>query len=477
MTPDLFDWILERQMVGIPIGKPTTGFGEVKLPDAGRALGTRIVGEAGTGKSALLAAIAFGDFIHPIPVVLWDHNGGMIDAFFAQVLAHPAKDSLLERIRYVEFGHPEFAYGMPFYYDAGGDDPYTMSQRLVDILLKLDPDLGSAPVLGESSLVQLGTMVGMILSSIVDAEGTHWQITEALDLLANYHSPRWMRIRGELSDKISAAEKFLTENYSRSTPTERRIRSWSFESRIWTYLNSPSLKATVGQGRPTIDWQEVAAKRLAVIFDFRNLSNQKPLEHLSLLTFEYFLTFVKRRGIGAHDPISLVIDELPTLIEYQSLEPDVRSLATRFRAFRLWSTIGHQALYQLSPKLREAAWSFRNQVIGQQANMTDAEDVVNNLLGIADPLERRLVAQLLQRLPARQFLLRRQRSEQAADLQTYWIKTLDLASLGSVTPDQIAAAKLDNQRRFAPRVDAALKEIDARLAECEPVTQPRPRIA
>lgn len=474
MSPDIFDWIIERQIAGIPIGKTPGAFGMVKLPDGGRTLGTRVVGEAGTGKSVLLGAIAFGDFIRLIPVVLWDHNGGMIDAFIAQVLAHPERQSLEQRIRYVEFGNKKYAYGMPFYYDAGGDDPFTMSQRLVDILLKLDPDLASAPVLGQSSLVQLGTMVGTIMSAIVDQEGNRWQITEALDLLSNYNSPRWMKIRSELSDKIEAAEKFLVENFGRSTLTERHTRSWSFESRIWAYLNSPSLKATVGQGKPTIDWKEVELKRLAVIFDFRNLANQKPLEQLSLSTFEYFLTFLKRRGIGARDPLSLIIDELPTLIEYQSLEPDVRSLATRFRAYKLWPTIGHQALYQLSPKLRDAAWSFRNQIIGQQANIADAEDVANNLLSIADPMERRVIAQLLQRLPSRRFLFRRHRSEHEADQQTYWIRTLDISDLARVTQEQIAAAKLENQKQFAPRVDDVLIDVESRLKKRFDIVQPRP---
>jgi hypothetical protein len=474
MTPDIFDWFTEQRLAGIPIGKTPGAFGVVKLPDAGRTLGTRVVGEAGSGKSVLLAAIAFGDFVRGIPVVLWDHNGGLIDAFFAQVLGQTESQALQERIRYVDFGHPEFAYGMPFYYDAGGDDPYVMSQRFVDMLLKLDPELSKAPVLGESSLVQLGTMVGTILSAYQDEAGNRWQVTEAPDLLLNFNSPRWAKIRHELGDKITPAENFLTQTFSKLTPTERRKLSWSFESRIWPYLNSPSLKATVGQGRPTINWQEVVEKQLAVIFDFRNLMNQKPLEHLSLLTFDYFLTYLKKRGIGATQPISLVIDEIPALLEYQSLEPDVRSLATRFRAYKLWPTIGHQALYQLSPKLRGAAWSFRNQLVGQQANVNDAGDVVKNLLGIADPIEQYAVVQLLQRLPSRRFLFRRQRTEQESDKETYWIKTLDVSGLGQITPEVIAEAKRENQQRFAPRGADALQDIDGRLLKGTDLRQARP---
>jgi hypothetical protein len=476
MTPDIFDWFSEQRISGIPIGKTPGAFGVVKLPDAGRTLGTRVVGEAGSGKSVLLSAIAFGDFIRGIPVVLWDHNGGMIDAFFAQVLGHPDKEVLQERIRFVEFGNPEFAYGMPFYYNAGGDDPFTMSQRLVDLLMKLYPELSNAPVLGEASVIQLGTMVGTILSAIADDQGNRWQVTEAPDLLLNFNSPRWAKIRHDLGDKIAPAEKFLTETFSKLTPAERRTRSWSFESRIWSYLNSPSLKATVGQGKPTIDWGETVRKQLAVVFDFRNLSSQQPLEQLSLLTFDYFLTFLKKRGIGATDPISLVIDELPTLLEFQSLEPDVRSLATRFRAFRLWPTIGHQALYQLSPKLREAAWSFRNQIIGQQANIADADEVVDNLTPIVDEKERRLVAQLLQRLSARRFLLRRQKTEQQADNQIYWMKTLDVPEVAAVSMATIAEMKRANQESMSIRVNGVLRQIGGRLAESLELSQTRPMI-
>jgi hypothetical protein len=477
MTPNILDWVLEKRLPGIPIGKVPGAFGVVKLPDAGRTLGTRVVGEAGSGKSVLLSAIAFGDFVRGIPVVLWDHNGGLIDAFFAQVLAHPEKEMLLERIRYVEFGNPEFAYGMPFYYDAGGDDPFTMSQRLVDLLLKIDPELSGASVLGEASVRQLGTMIGMILSAKEDGQGNRWQVTEAADLLSNFNSPFWAKIRHELGEKIAPAEKFLTETYSKLAPAERRKLSWSFESRIWIYLNSPSLKATVGQGKPSIDWHGVVEKQLAVAFDFRNLQGQKPMEQLSLVAFDSFLTFLKKRGIGAWSPISLIIDELPVLLEYQSLEPDVRSLANRFRAYKLRPTIGHQALYQLSPKLKDAAWSFRNQIVGEQANITDAEEVVSNLLEMTDPIERRAIAQLLQRLPSRKFLFRRQLSEQQVDIQTYWIKTLDVSGPSRVRLEQIASAKRANQRRFALPVQGTLNTIDIRLAKSSKFDQPRPQLA
>jgi hypothetical protein len=477
MTPNIVDYIFEQRLAGLPIGKTPGAFGVVKLPDAGRTLGTRVVGEAGSGKSVLLSAIAFGDFARGIPVVLWDHNGGLIDAFFAQVLAHPEKETLAERIRYVEFENPEFAYGMPFYYDAGGDDPFTMSQRLVDLLLKVDPELSGASVLGEASVRQLGTMVGMILAAKEDEDGNRWQVTEAADLLSNFNSPFWAKIRHEIGEKIAPAEKFLTETYSKLAPAERRKQSWSFESRIWIYLNSPSLKATVGQGKPTIDWHEVVDKQLAVAFDFRNLQGQKPMEQLSLVAFDSFLTFLKKRGIGSWSPISLVIDELPVLLEYQSLEPDVRSLANRFRAFKLWPTIGHQALYQLSPKLKDAAWSFRNQIAGQQTNIGDAEDVANNLLALVDPIERRAVAQLLQRLPARHFLFRRQRSEQEADRETYWLTSLDVPALDKVTREQIAEVKVKNQRQFSRSVSEILREIDSRLSPLQEFRQNRPKFS
>ena len=117
----------------------------ISIPTAARTLGVSIVAEAGSGKSVLLgSSFAFWDFAyHSVPVIMFDNAGMMTHTFFACVENQKpeVREKLKARIRYVELGNPDYAYGLPFYHDqAGTNDYYSMSQRPLDIFVKIDPD-------------------------------------------------------------------------------------------------------------------------------------------------------------------------------------------------------------------------------------------------------------------------------------------------------------------------------------------------
>ena len=480
----------------VPRPAPLPG---LRIFDAARTLGTRVLGEPGSGKSVLLAAsFTFPDFQRGIPTVLVDVNGGLIDTHWALVLAQGRRlaESMMQRIRYVDVGNYTYAYGRPFYYWLPGDDAFAVAQRPLEIFMKLSPALREAPILGESSLRQVGTAVGMLAATMTDGAGGIWQITEALDMLMHYNDPLWKAIMDSAAPAVPDAVRFMRESYAQWDREQQRNRRWAFESRCWPYLSSRVLRATVGQGVPGVAWDDVVREGLCVMLDFRHLQDRARRDELSLLWLQSLIEYFERRGVGHVKPLSLVLDEVPALLENPAMEPEVRRLINRYRAMKVWPVLAHQSLSQLSPALRESAWSFGNQIVGKQLNVDACIEVARNLIA-ADPYriktpaqrdgqmpmmmpvseqERELAAWLQQRA-GRQFLVRRYYDEETPDSAVRFIsRTPDVDALQRVTAAQIEAAKEANLKAFARPVEGVLRAIDARLPKRVVPQQERPKL-
>ena len=65
----------------------------------------------------------------------------------------------------------------PLYYRLGNETLYTIAQRYIDVIGKIDPDLRSASIEGFSAVKRVGSNVGMLLTAM------ECQITEAANLL------------------------------------------------------------------------------------------------------------------------------------------------------------------------------------------------------------------------------------------------------------------------------------------------------
>lgn len=485
---------------------------DVRIPDEARTKGVRVVCEPGDGKTVLLASsFSFPDFQRGIPTVMWDIQGGLIDDHWALVLDQGprAAEAMSERIRYVDVGNPAYVYGRPFYYWLPGDDAFSVSQRPLEIFIKLSPALKEAPILGQASLLQVGTAAGMLMAIISDGQLGCFQITEAMSLLLHYDKPLWKNVLDQAIPAIPAAVKFFRESYSQWDKETQRNRRWAFESRVWPYLSGRTLRATVGQGRPGIDWSEVVRDGLCVMLDFSHVPDANVRDQMSLLYMQSLTEFIERRGVQAAKPLSLIFDEVPALLENPALEPELRRIINRYRAMKVWPVIAHQSLVQLSPTLRPSAWSFGNQIIGKQLEFEASLEIVRNLLS-PDPYrvkwptieqerdsmrrnqpdmlprephtmplseQERELAAWLQRRSGRQFLVRRFYDEQTPDPAVRFIAmTPDVGALRRVSKEAIARAKEENLRRFARPVDEVLQDIDARLPEPVMPRQERPKL-
>src|SRR6266496_3288437 len=126
-----------------PSAPPHLAKNFIWLPDHARPMGIHIQAGKGSGKSRLMGrVIAFLDFMRGTPTVILDPNGPTIDNFLDKLTRLPKEyqEQLWPRVIYVDMsGQSGYVTPFPLYYRLGGETLYTISQRMLDMIQKMDP--------------------------------------------------------------------------------------------------------------------------------------------------------------------------------------------------------------------------------------------------------------------------------------------------------------------------------------------------
>src|SRR5436190_3744811 len=288
------------------------------LPDKTRNMGINLRGGKGSGKSTLMAMLAWFDFIRSVPLVIIDPIGSVVDGLIYRICRLPRdlQQQLWPRITYVDMAAKYgYASSFPLYHRIGNESLYIISQRYPDVIRRVDPWLNSAPIQGFNSLWKIATYTGMALSAL------DCQITEAEDLLRN--TDNWLpRLAGavtQYSDLQPVIDYF--REYSQWNEQLRSSRTEMFLTKIAPFALDPAMKAMFGSNTPGIRWEEVVETGQAVLLDFRNVADHETRRFKLIWCLHYFLDYIRHRGAGrgaGHRPIALYIDELASLFHMQS---------------------------------------------------------------------------------------------------------------------------------------------------------------
>lgn len=362
--------------------------------------GIHIVASRGSGKSRLLGRhIAMDDYIQEIPTVVFD-NGDTIDNFLdvrRRFFQHSGLTDygFSERIVYVPVGwempfkyHSVSELGsrvthFPLYYGLGNESAFDVSQRFVETVRRLDPDLSGASIQGYNPLWQIGTMAGKILVAL------DMQITEMLDLML--HTDLWEgRFREALAKDPAVADavEFFTLQYPK-WPEQWKA---SLVRKLTLFTADDNLRAMFGKSKPFINWQEVVNKKQMVLLDFRGVHNEELSRFLMLWIFSSLRDFVLYRGTGG-SPISIIVDELSSMMNLSDtsgtslIAKDLdRLLNTIMRRHNLWITFAHQAMNQFPDSIQALLLGMGTQVMGRIDNMDDALHLAKSFFPV-DPLK------------------------------------------------------------------------------------------
>jgi len=97
-----------------------------------------------------------------------------------------------------------------------------------------------------------------------------------------------------------------------------------------------------------------------------------------LWSFRYLMDFIKHRGAGRHQPISLIIDEITYLLSSATLHTDILTadldeLINRIaRNYMVWLVACHQELYQTSEPIQKTLLTMGTQIFGSTTDLASA---------------------------------------------------------------------------------------------------------
>lgn len=350
----------------------------IELPDRSRSMGIHLMAGKGSGKSRLMGrVIAFLDFLRGVPMVILDPVGPTIDNLLDKITRLPREhqESLWRRILYVDMsGQGERVVGWPLYYRLGDESLFTISQRYLDVVRRIDPALQSASVEGFNALWRIGTYTGMVLAAL------DMQITEAGHLFT--HLDAW----GHRFDQalhaypdVAPAVSFFRDEFALWKEDKQASRTDAFRTKTTLFSLDPAMRTMFGAARPGIDWAQVSAKRQAVLLDFRHEHDVERRRLKMMWAYSSFMEFVKYRGAGRHLPISFVVDELAALGNFRTsqgtslLADDLEELINVYaRNCAIWLTIAHQELYQFEERIQKALMTMGTHIFGSTSDLEAA---------------------------------------------------------------------------------------------------------
>lgn len=419
-----------------------------ELPPAGLTMGTLFIGRQGTGKTSSLARHIVNYFMdYPKRAIfVLDWSGSITESIFKLILQQPreACNRLIKRLVYDDIGNPDYIIPMPEFSREYGEYEEQV-QRVSNNLTKLAPELvKDAPFLAGLGLREIAPQICRILTSIVNEYDETWQLTEAKKLIIE---ERQLRIAIDtFGYKVPEAEWFLRNVFLNIKPAERELRSYAVIALLGA-IESKETKARVGYYKPGWTAKEAIDKGLMVLVDGSRLINQKNTQHY-LFTQVYSLIMAelnkRRPGNPNDEPVSLVMDEVYSLLSIPGMAEEIGMLAPLYRSRKLELYIVLQALSQLAENLKKQIWSIGNIVSFAISNFDEAYEITQQLFKY-EPREIKLparsqgqpiiepdrgqylkIANKIQRFKHRECIIRRYLSEQQLDSNILYIpKTRD----------------------------------------------------
>lgn len=415
---------------------------EDRLFDEGLTMGTLYIGGQGTGKTTALARHLV-DYMKKYPsraIFVMDWSGSITDSLLSILLASKDSQSLLNRVVYDQLGNSEWFVPLPEFSTEYGGTYEDQIQRVVDNFRKLSPELVSnAPLLGGLAVSEIAPHFFRLLTAItndaVDSKET-WQITEAKRLMVDQAILK--RVLTKYGDKVPDTYWYLNREYlgSEVKGGERELRTYALRA-ILNITDIREVKARLGYYHPGWTPKDAIAKGKLVLIDGAKLIDQPgPQHYLFTQAFSLIMSELKRRRPANpnDEPVSLVLDEVRSLLAIPGMADDLASLAPQYRSRKLQLYIVLQELAQMSKELRPHIWSLGNIVCFGMFNFEEAFELAKQLVPYEPKSEKLpalisnqfpmmeddrgqslLFANWLMRLNKRECVMRRMISEQERD--------------------------------------------------------------
>ena len=463
-------------------------------------MGTLYIGGQGTGKTTALARHLV-DYMKKYPnraIFVLDWSGSITDSLLSIIMDDESHNKLLKRVIYDQLGNTEWVVPLPEFSSEYGGTYEDHIQRVVDNFKKLSPELiANAPLLGGLAVSEIAPHFFRLLTATtndsVDQNET-WQITETKKLLVDKALLR--KLITKYGSKVPETAWYLNREYLSQDikASERELRTYALRS-VLNITDIREVKARLGYYHPGWTPKEAIEKGKLVIVDGAKLIDQTASQYyLFTQAFSLIMAEIKhRRPTNPDDePVSLVLDEVRSLMAIPGMANELSSLAPQYRSRKLQLYIVMQELSQMSDELRPHIWSLGNIVSFAMSNFDEAYEIAQQLFRYEPLLERipagntrqrpimendrgqsLIIANWLQQLKKRECVMRRMVTEQERDaLVRHVPQTMNV----TISNNQALLNELKDElmRKRGVRIHDALELINRRhkLPETRPQSPP-----
>ena len=355
-----------------------------ELPDEGLGRGVLVFGEPGTGKSSFLTnhTLGYAGRHSNAAMLILDLRGGSTNSILKAILQMPEeqRENLESRLVYDDLGNPDWVVPLPEFSKEYGISPEEQVQRVAQNLAALVPQLSErAPILGGLGIRETAPETFRLLMAIKNEQEECWQITETKRLLTDVGLLK--SVISRYGGSAPAAKWYFENEYLPLRADERKLRTFSLIS-ILGAIESKPLRARLGCYRPGWSPKEAIEKGQIVLIDGSRLRNQEVArDYLFTQIFSLIMAEMNKRKIGEENltPVSLVIDEVNSLLKIPNMAKQIADIVPQYRASKLQLYVVIQELAQLGKDLREHIWSLGNVVCFSVSDFKEAFETAQQL--------------------------------------------------------------------------------------------------
>jgi hypothetical protein len=345
----------------------------------------------GTGKSRLMGRkIAMQDYLAGFPQVIFDPVGATIDNFldsvtgFLQYIPQDERSLFWDRIIYIDMsGKDGVVVPFPLYYKLGTERSLLeIAERYLQTIIKSNPDLFRAQVMGWPPLHRIGDYSGIVLAAL------GYQITEAEDLLDNpeaWEAAGLFAKAEQVSPEAKRAVSYFRNKYIHMREADRARLTTPFLDKIFSFSLPDTFRAMFGANEPGIKWDDVVRRKQTVLLDFRHEQDEEMRRFKMLWAFDYLYSWIKTRGRSDDNPFGVIIDEFAHMTQQviSGKNPLAQDLDTFINVYMpqhtIWFTAAHQELYQIDEQLRNTMLSLGTYILGGTSSMESARTLADAL--------------------------------------------------------------------------------------------------
>jgi hypothetical protein len=456
------------------------------LTEAGLTRGTLVIGDPGVGKTRYVARQIFKKFkkYQKQAIFVFDWSGSITK----EVLEHNIRDpdflNLNKRIVIDELGNEEYVVPKPEFHPDYGLSREEQVRRVIGNMERLAKFLvAGAPFLAGVSIEEMGKALFRLVTVIRNEYKESWQITEAKRLLIDLPLLRLALNKFgqyEPEAKRYFEQEYLPNNVMSSSEKELTTRALRY---LFGKIDSREARAILGYYRPGWTPKEATEKGLLVLIDAHRLINQPEAQHYLLMqNFSLVMSWINKREVDdpSYEPAMIVFDETYTILKIPGMAEWLGMVSPLYRSRKFQLLIIIQALWQLDEQLARQIWTLGNVVSFRVSNADEAEIIAKQLFSYdpkyvknsprteyqnptTEPVsgQDRLIADWIQKLEARQMIMRRYITEQEPEKGILFVrKTTD----SPTNPPYMSVRDLTEQllRERGVRVRDALEVINQR---------------